>query len=244
MTKLHNPEQLSATLAQYRPRKLWVRRFLNRSAVALVLRPNGAAGPEALMIARAQRSGDPWSGHMAFPGGRLEKSDRHTMDAARRELAEEVGLSAPDAITPIGRLSDLLTHGHHPWRPMVVSAFVFRADQPLELTPNHEVADILWVPLPFLAAAEQRDTMVWQLRQMRLRLPCYHYGGQRIWGLSLALLDELIALLYGCSFPDRSGRIMLRGILSHLLRSQRSRRHRRQQPRPEEAPEESAKPSS
>ena len=39
-----------------------------RAAVVIGLR-DGSAGPEILMIQRAVREGDPWSGHMGFPGG-------------------------------------------------------------------------------------------------------------------------------------------------------------------------------
>ena len=57
----------------------------------LVLR-EGSAGAEVLFIERAMRADDPWSGHMAFPGGRLEGGDDSARTAACRETREEVGL--------------------------------------------------------------------------------------------------------------------------------------------------------
>ena len=44
-----------------------------RAAVAISVR-SGVSGPEILMIQRAVRQGDPWSGHMGFPGGRKDES--------------------------------------------------------------------------------------------------------------------------------------------------------------------------
>ena len=41
-----------------------------RAAVALVLRPGDAGELELLLIKRADYEGDPWSGHVALPGGR------------------------------------------------------------------------------------------------------------------------------------------------------------------------------
>src|SRR5258706_15931093 len=43
----------------------------SRAAVALILR-DGPQGIEVLFIRRAEHPQDPWSGQMAFPGGRAE----------------------------------------------------------------------------------------------------------------------------------------------------------------------------
>ena len=60
-----------------------------RAAVALVLREN-AGDPEILLIRRAERKGDPWSGHMAFPGGREDARDESLLETALRETREEL----------------------------------------------------------------------------------------------------------------------------------------------------------
>src|SRR5512138_157863 len=67
---------------------------LRWAAVAVVLVPS----PDAvLLIRRAERPGDPWSGHMALPGGRRESGDADLVATAIREAAEELGL----ALTPV-----------------------------------------------------------------------------------------------------------------------------------------------
>jgi 8-oxo-dGTP pyrophosphatase MutT (NUDIX family) len=116
-----------------------------RAAVAVVLR-DAPGGPELLLIERARHPEDPWSGHMAFPGGRVDPGDSHAQAAAERETLEEVGLSLADAEL-LGRIDDI--EGRHAGRPLslVISAHVYHCAAPGALTLNHEVESALWVPL-------------------------------------------------------------------------------------------------
>ena len=79
-------------LGDHKPGKARLRRLKTRSAVAMILQVRDGE-LQILMIKRAERVGDPWSGHMAFPGGRMDKSDANGYAVAVRETAEEVGLS-------------------------------------------------------------------------------------------------------------------------------------------------------
>src|SRR5689334_10230467 len=83
------------------------------AAVAAVLRDRGGEA-EVLLIRRAQKETDPWSGHMAFPGGRQDPSDRDLLHTAVRETEEEVGLELRPEEHLIGRLDDLaaVARGH------------------------------------------------------------------------------------------------------------------------------------
>ena len=150
---------------------------------------------EILMIKRAESEGDPWSGHMAFPGGRMESNDRHGLDVARRETVEEIGVDLGASDPCIGRLSDIMTHPGLKRRPMVVSPYVFKLEREVEFTPNYEVAEVVWVPMSFLMQKENRERMQWRRGRVNIPLPCYMYQGRRIWGLSLMMLDELLGLL-------------------------------------------------
>lgn len=181
-------------LARHTPRRKLVRPLLKRSAVALILRQD--EGPvELLMIKRADRAGDPWSGHMAFPGGRMDPDDRHGFDVAVRETEEEIGLSLGPQDPCIGRLSEIMTHPQLRRRPMVVTPYVFRLDRHVQFQPNHEVAEVVWVPLPFMLDEGNRERMEWLRGSVKIPLPCYMYQGRRIWGLSLMMLDELIQMI-------------------------------------------------
>ena len=114
-----------------------------QAAVAVVLRSwNGIT--EALFIKRADKDGDPWSGHMAFPGGHREADDASLRAAAVRETAEEIGLDI-SAAPVLGEL---------PWqtpmsvrRSMLVAPFVFEIDGDPRFELNHEVAEAVWTPL-------------------------------------------------------------------------------------------------
>jgi 8-oxo-dGTP pyrophosphatase MutT (NUDIX family) len=137
-------DDLRRALAGHEPRLLGGRR---RAAVAVVAH-DAAAEPEMLFIERARHPADPWSGHMAFPGGRVDPGDADARAAAERETLEEVGLSLARAEL-LGRLDDVQA-GVRLVAPLVLSAFVYRLDTRAALTLNHEVAEALWVPVPTL----------------------------------------------------------------------------------------------
>src|SRR5450432_2248558 len=60
-----------------------------QAAVALLLVP----GPDRLLLSRrAERAGDPWSGHLALPGGRYDAGDVDLLATAIRETEEETGV--------------------------------------------------------------------------------------------------------------------------------------------------------
>lgn len=182
-------------VAAHQPRRKLMRKVLSRSAVALFLYQRAGAGVDVLMIRRADREGDPWSGHMAFPGGRKDRVDRNTLATALRETREEVGFDAERGAHLVGRLSDIATHPRMPRGPMIITPWVFRMEEMAELTPNEEVAETVWVPLGFLAQRANREKMRWAPNGVPLELPCYLFGGRRIWGLSLMMLDELLDVL-------------------------------------------------
>lgn len=176
-----------ARLRAFSSRRKWWRRWARRAAVAIVLRES-RDGIEVLMIERAHRDSDPWSGHMAFPGGMVDAGDSNSLAAARRETLEEIGLDLGANSRLVARLSDIASQGHHRFKPMTITPYVFELHGEPALTLNHEVAAVVWVPLRFLADRANRQQMHWR----GLRLPCYLWQQRRIWGLSLMMLDELL----------------------------------------------------
>lgn len=116
---------------------------VRQAAVAVVLR-EGADGAEMLFIKRADRRGDPWSGHMAFPGGHRAPQDALLRDAAVRETEEEIGLdiAAAKVLGELPRQRPMSVR-----RQMAVSPFVFEIAGDPQFTLNHEVAAAVWTPL-------------------------------------------------------------------------------------------------
>jgi len=174
------------------PRKIPGRRWMTRASVAVILRKNQAHGLEILLIKRAERSGDPWSGDMAFPGGKMDRTDQNIYQTALRELHEEIGLEAAN-LKQIGRLSDQVTKTHSGFRPMIISPFIFELNKQTDFELNHEVAEVIWVPLTHFSNLTNRKHMVWNVKGFKIKLPCYWFNNKRVWGLTLRMLDELIA---------------------------------------------------
>jgi 8-oxo-dGTP pyrophosphatase MutT (NUDIX family) len=181
-------------LGGFMPRLLANEDGQTRAAVAAVLRP-GENGPELLFIHRAEHPDDPWSGHMAFPGGRVDPGDVDPLAAALRETREEVGLDLETVGEEIGRLSDMTAIGRGRLVGMVITPFVFALESSPGLVPNHEVAAVVWVPVGFIADHSNRETMPYRRAGLSLELPCYHYRDHLIWGLTLGMVDELLSLV-------------------------------------------------
>ncbi len=160
------------------------------AAVAVILTPD----PDAvLLIRRAERAGDPWSGHLGLPGGRVSPDDSDLCATAMRETAEEVGC-ALDRARLLGQLDDVWPRTPLP-RLITVRPFVFGLGDRPALRGSHEVAEAFWVPL-----AELRDPTIYrdvtlELRGESRRFPAYHLAQGVVWGLTERILTPLLTLL-------------------------------------------------
>ena len=187
---LLNLPRIREKLARHTPRFLPESEGLRHAAVALILRENGAK-QEILIIRRAEDPQDPWSGHLGFPGGRLEPDDASPERAAVRETVEEVGLSLDVCARRIGALSEIRARSLLQPLPLSIFPFVYELVQPAAVQQNEEVATACWVPLRFFLNRSNRTTMP-HPRDPQHILPCYPLGGRALWGMSLAMLDELL----------------------------------------------------
>ena len=156
-----------------------------QAAVALVVAPSDA-GPELAMIRRAERSGDPWSGDMALPGGKREPDDPDLATTAVRETREEVGLALG---SPIGRLDD--HRGRR--RAGLVATYVFALDERPAMTPHpDEVADALWVPVATLL--DPANAVSYHL-DGHGDFPGVTVDGRVVWGLTHRTLQTFVEVL-------------------------------------------------
>ena len=167
-----------------------------RAAVALLLQPR----PDdiyVLFIHRAHHPHDPWSGHMAFPGGRHEPEDPDILVTIQRETHEEIGISLDEHGEYLGRLAEVQAMARGKQTGMIVSPFVYLVSQEARPVPDPvEVQDIIWVPLSFM----QQDG-VEQIVQRNLQagstiqVPALLYGGKTIWGLTYRMLRDFLELI-------------------------------------------------
>lgn len=176
-----------------RPHKLPFRHRVTRASVALIVRQGAGDTLELLFIQRARRPGDPWSGDMAFPGGRMQADDDSSRETARRETLEETGLDLAAHGQFRARLSDLLTRHHSRWRPMVVTPYVYAWEGPVESALNHEVDRAVWIPLDHLASPENQSTRLWRSPIGQFKMPCCRYQDYCVWGLSYSMLQDFLA---------------------------------------------------
>lgn len=162
------------------------------AAVAVVLVPS----PDAvLLIRRAERAGDPWSGHMALPGGRRDSADQDLVATAVRETFEEVGLRL-DRADLLGGLDDVVPRTPV-LPPIAVRPFVFGlADRP-PLTPNPEVAGVRWVHLDHLLHPETYHSARLEIRGEPREFPAYRIDESIVWGMTERILTGLLAQLRG-----------------------------------------------
>jgi 8-oxo-dGTP pyrophosphatase MutT (NUDIX family) len=124
------------------------------AAVAVVL-TGGPIDPSLLFIERAKRIGDPWSGHMAFPGGRIERADADSRRAAERETFEEVGIELGSAEL-LGRLDDQGGRRAGKLAGRAIAGYVYHLESPPPIVPSPEVEEALWVPSSALLTPRNR----------------------------------------------------------------------------------------
>jgi len=181
-------EHISSTLARI-PHLYAADDGRKPAAVALVL-ACAPQGLQLLLIQRAAEERDPWSGNLAFPGGKVEPGE--TMrQAAERETLEEAGIDLSTA-RPLGRLADIVG-AHLPVR-VACFAYCFEAGPP-PVIPNHEVGDAFWVGLD-----ELLDPARHIATEVRFRDGVHHVPAIRLardnkpvlWGITYRLVMQII----------------------------------------------------
>jgi len=161
------------------------------AAVALVVRPAGAAGAELLLVRRATYPGDPWSGHIALPGGRREPGDSTLEATALRETWEETGLTlaAADCVAALTPLEPHLVA-----RPaLIVHPFVFRYHGARAVSPSEEIADAFWLSLRALGDPSAWSAIDVVLGDAARTVRGFRHEDQVIWGLTERVLADFLA---------------------------------------------------
>ncbi len=162
----------------------------SQAAVAVVLAA-GAEGDEVLLIRRATVTGDPWSGHIALPGGGVETGDMTLEAAARRETLEETGidLTQSPCLAALSSVTPHLMRGSS----LRIAPFVFRYAGDRTITMSHEVVEAWWLPV-----AELERTEAWQpmpvtvMGGATIQARGFSIRGHVLWGLTERILAEFL----------------------------------------------------
>lgn len=148
-------------------------------------------------IRRADMPSDPWSGHLALPGGRREASDKNDLAAALRETAEEVGIQLPEA-RAIGTLDDIQARRSGKLLPFFLRPFLFLlegSEPELRLDPN-EVDKFYWIRADYLLDPANHVEFPWEKEAQPLKLPGIRFPtGQVLWGLTYMILTDFMERL-------------------------------------------------
>jgi 8-oxo-dGTP pyrophosphatase MutT (NUDIX family) len=162
------------------------------AAVAIVVHQEPNESLELLFIERAIHEGDPWSGQMAFPGGRREPRDPHLERTAARETHEEVGIRLE---APIGRLDDFEGSRASQQQKIVVAPFVYEIRCRPEITVSSEVQSAVWIPIAHLLDPRSARSYRFERSDFGGTFPAVEYRGYTVWGLTYRILQDFFALL-------------------------------------------------
>jgi 8-oxo-dGTP pyrophosphatase MutT (NUDIX family) len=162
-----------------------------RAAVAMILR-KGSVDLEMLFIERAAHEQDPWSGHLAFPGGKVEQGEE-PRQAAERETIEEIGLDLQSALY-LGRLADIAGANLPVW----VSCYVYGMNGNKFATMlSNEVGDLFWVGFADLLDAKRHVIAPVRFAENKLDVPAIilpQPGKPVLWGITYRLVMQLLEL--------------------------------------------------
>jgi 8-oxo-dGTP pyrophosphatase MutT (NUDIX family) len=186
--------KIRSALASHGPVAAEDEEGVRKAAVALIFRLGKDDAIELLFIKRAEYAGDPWSGQIAFPGGRVEEGDASLAETAIRETREETGIDLTREGMMIGVLDDL--------RPrtvrlpaIMVRPYVALLDrtEPLVLSP--EVALSFWLPFAAFTRTDSwhEDTVL--ARGARINVRVFRHQEHVIWGMTERILAQLLELL-------------------------------------------------
>ena len=164
-----------------------------QASVAMIL-CDGKNDLEVCFIRRAERVGDPWSGQVAFPGGKADSGDKDAHCVAERETREEVGLK----LNPDHRIGPLPTR-QVSTRNMVLSPFIYHISPDEKATvfarEPDEVAHVFWVPMRHLFKQSSATELEYPTAGSGMTFPGIRYEEDIIWGLTLSVLESFAQIM-------------------------------------------------
>lgn len=162
------------------------------AAVMMILKQNNP-GYSLLFIKRPDNVRDPFSGHMAFPGGRMEKDDNSKLDTAVRETYEEVGININRSAHILGALDDVNPNNPRA-RNYVVTPYLSVLKEEVDITPDaNEVEKTIWVPMNHLVDDNNAQVRIRERDGIEVKDYAYNYDQYLIWGMTGRVLHQFLS---------------------------------------------------
>jgi 8-oxo-dGTP pyrophosphatase MutT (NUDIX family) len=159
---------------------------LRQASVAVIL--DDPESPSVLLIKRADRVGDPWSGQVAFPGGKAQEGDMTLRETAVRETREELGIDLGKQANFLGYFTSFRTHTG----TLDVFPAVFLLTKKVDVRPNEEVSSYRWVRLRELMGEQSRTSYRVDAGGQTREAPAYLVGDYAVWGLTHRIISSLL----------------------------------------------------
>ena len=140
-----------------------------------------------LFVKRVESPADPWSGQMAFPGGKRSEQDLSLKQTVLRETLEETGINLLDRCRFLGVLKALRSGPRYDLR--VLPFVVFVEYEPRVRLNREELKDFYWIPFEELVQSET------SVRFDFGEFPAYSVRNEVIWGLTYRVLEDFFAVL-------------------------------------------------
>ncbi len=196
-------QQLNARALPLEPLPIALDR-VRQAAVTILLREHQNIA-ELLIIKRAEHPSDPWSGHLALPGGRAEAQDAHLLATAARETWEEVGIQLSIAEHFLGRLETLIPN--NPRLPNIeISPLIAIVPAEFSLALSEEVAAAFWLPVHTLQTTGLSEVYRFRHQETILKYPAYPSPQGLIWGITQRILTDFLGLLEPIVRPETEER--------------------------------------
>ncbi len=185
------------------------------AAVAIVV----AREPEeaVLLIRRAEREGDAWSGHWSLPGGRRDSEDADPLQTALRELEEECGIRL-DRKQMTAALP-LATARRRADSYLLVAPFVFCVKNRFPtILDSNEAVEAFWIPVEVLRDMRHHALRPVPGRPSATLFPAIELNRVPLWGFTYRLLADWLGLTPGAEAGREAARHVLEFLLARGLR--------------------------
>jgi 8-oxo-dGTP pyrophosphatase MutT (NUDIX family) len=172
-----NTEKLSEALKQ-------TSESVDANAAVVVLLKATKQGFQVLLVKRAEKHSDPWSGQTALPGGKRSPEDRNLKETVVRETVEETDINLLEGCRFLGAMEPLRST-QRPEMKVLPFVVILEKEQAIEL--NEELTEYFWTPLKELS--KHKGTANFSFGEY----PAYIIENSVIWGLTYRILNKLLS---------------------------------------------------